>query len=838
MFAENALRKLLGIFIRHRMIGYKGMIRSIKNRNNGIGTIIASNHPSYIDPIILLLSLLKDIDVVPVIGENIYVKYKRLLEKYNPIVVPSFVLNSSELKKEILDLSKRSILKTLREKKNILIYPSAQLQRIPGESVGDVSFLKDLIDSTKCNVYTCNVTGAWNGAFSRKHDNSDSFIKKILMQAYHFVGLSDENLDDEIKFYFKPLKMSNKSISKEEFNEMIENALKYEGVEDKENKVEIDVIFKKFLEDILKDMGHDVKVHAELDLEENLGIDSIKRASIAADLAKRSGVPFMTLMSKVKDIYQDFVKAKGSKDIETKKIIDDCECMNDELHECNDYFVKDSSNVIEAFYKMYSDRPNTICVSDNGNTYTYKDILHKAISLSSIISKRRPKDKYIGVLMPLCGFGLISFFAVIISGKIPVMMGHKVSKLGRSIKALKIKLIISSYEFGDMVFVDMNKNIYSKMLFLESLTLDMMDIDSIKDIIFKNIDFDVLNNEVACIMFTSGSSGSPKIVPITHKAISSNILGSFQRLDISDGSIISPVFTCLPIFHAYGLVSGLLLPVLLGVPVVLVSNPIAYNIPDIIAGCKFSFVFSIPTIALNWVQNGLNRKIKQPKKDMNFVMGAELLTNISANAIKKYFNCKKIYVGYGLTECSPVVSLGIHSNEGNVGKPISKIQIRISNKGEVLVAGSSVFNGYLFSKNKNVFKSIDGVKFFSTKDLGIVNDIGEIVLHGRSDRVIKIKGEKISLEQVESYLKHKFSADCCVVSINVDDSKNNNEVYCFFSKSDISFNDVRKEVSKRFSFMLDDVFYIEKMPLVSSGKTDIEDVIRIASFLRGKNENK
>ena len=302
-------------------------------------------------------------------------------------------------------------------------------------------------------------------------------------------------------------------------------------------------------------------------------------------------------------------------------------------------------------------------------------------------------------------------------------------------------------------------------------------------------------NDLMQILYTSGTTGDPKGVLLTHKNIYSNLLGisKFFKIDGSQEKLLS----ILPLTHIFEQTIGFFLPFFYRAHIVYAHSYAA--IADLMQEYKITKLLAVPEflkVLLSKIKAQVEKKGKTKifNKFLAFAgkvnkrwiskllfyslhkkFGGKLDTIASGGAfldpkVEQTWNALGFTVlqGYGLTETAPVVTCNTYDERklGSVGKVLDGVQVKISDEGEVLVKGAGVFSGYFKNeeKTKEVFTQ-DG--FFKTGDMGYLDDDGFLFLKGRQKYVIVGPGaQNVFPEDIELELnKVEGVKDSCVVGL-------------------------------------------------------------------------
>ncbi|MCM8783692.1 MAG: AMP-binding protein [Candidatus Omnitrophica bacterium] len=307
-------------------------------------------------------------------------------------------------------------------------------------------------------------------------------------------------------------------------------------------------------------------------------------------------------------------------------------------------------------------------------------------------------------------------------------------------------------------------------------------------------------DDLAMLVYTSGTTGNPKAVMLSHRNITSNIkmIRKIFQWDWRDNFL-----SLLPLSHMFELTCGLLAPFSSGAKITYISSLRPDYILDTMKDEKVTFVMVVPGI-LRLIRMEILKHIKQIslKKKLIFylcfgICAVFRLFNLNLGKImfkkihERFGRSLKFFVsggaplspfiiwwfdvlgitilqGYGLTEASPVISVNtpLENRIGSVGKPLPGIEVRIENDfatGEVLVRGENVMLGYY--KNTQESKSALRDNWLYTGDIGRIDSHGFLYILGREKNVIVLEsGLKVYPEELEEeLLKKPAIREVCVI---------------------------------------------------------------------------
>ena len=259
-------------------------------------------------------------------------------------------------------------------------------------------------------------------------------------------------------------------------------------------------------------------------------------------------------------------------------------------------------------------------------------------------------------------------------------------------------------------------------------------------------------DQLCTIMFTSGTTGKSKGVMLTHRNVAEN--ATCLDMKIPERIVI---MTVLPIHHAYCLSMDILKGVSLGA--VICINDSLMRVAKNIKLFKPEMILMVPLMIETMAKKLEETSCLPAKMVKNQVFGKQFHTICSGGAYldPKYIEMFQKYgiviqQGYGMTECSPVISISQRWNIRNdaVGQLVPNCQAKTV-EGELWVKGSSVMQGYYKMPEETAETLEDG--WLKTGDLGYVDEDGFVYLTGRKKNLIITKnGENVSPEEIENAL--------------------------------------------------------------------------------------
>lgn len=527
-------------------------------------------------------------------------------------------------------------------------------------------------------------------------------------------------------------------------------------------------------------------------------------------------------------------------------------------------------------------RPGALAVVDSlGARLTYFELLTAAIGLADLLSSKLGDASCIGILLPPSGGACVANLAITLLGKLPVNLNYTFnqSQIDHCIKDCHITHVVST----ERVLKRVRPSV-SAVVKLEDVREDASRLTKIKAwmeaefvpqrllghllpgmVPYKKVHYPIDSGNLqhqsaetlsrlddpATIIFTTGSTGDPKGVVLSHSNILSNINAIKDQGQIQTGEVVMGV---IPYFHSFGLTMTLWLPLCLGETAVYHYDPLdAKRIGDLCETHKATTLVCTPTMMSLYLKRC---KANQFDTVRSTILGGEKLSPQQFCDIKSKLG-KEPLQGYGLAETSPVVSCSVPGDlvtydgrtvrgtrADSVGMPLpgtivrvvdveSGVDLPLGKEGLIWIKGPQVMMGYLNRPALTEEVVIDG--WFRTGDMGLLDSDGFLKITGRLSQFSKISGEMVPHLAVEDAIKSVSDAgadDVCVTS--VADAKRGERLVVVHSKLAMPPMEVveklrESDIPRLWIPSPDDFIEVEALPILASGKKDLRAINQIAS---------
>ncbi len=416
-----------------------------------------------------------------------------------------------------------------------------------------------------------------------------------------------------------------------------------------------------------------------------------------------------------------------------------------------------------VFRSLLRNARRTLVVDDRGS-YTGAELIVAAFHVADEIEKRSSAPQ-IGLMLPTSAAFPIAALASWMLGRVIVPLNYllKEEELDYVVEHSGIDAVVTVGPMLDAVGYRPNVPAVIEM--------DKIDFKSVPSLRWPSLKRD---EDLAALLYTSGTTGKPKGVMLTHGNLISNIHQGAQGMNASKHDTFLGV---LPQFHCFGVTQLTLTPLVYGAKVVYTAR---FSPPKIfeLARTHHATVFiGIPSMYAALI----NAKSGKPGDFLSMkimVSGAEPLPDATLERFREKFGIK-ICEGFGMTELSPAtnVSLPDCTKRHSVGKPLPQIEQRIvdpnteeelsvGQEGELRLRGPNLMAGY-YKRKSDTVNAIDDQGYMRTGDIARIDEDGYLYITGRIKEMIIVGGENVFPREVEEILnKHNAVEASGVIGVN------------------------------------------------------------------------
>ena len=503
---------------------------------------------------------------------------------------------------------------------------------------------------------------------------------------------------------------------------------------------------------------------------------------------------------------------------------------------------------------------------NGGMTLTRALILRRLLRKFALDSN----EKNVGVLIPPTVGGALTNMALALDKRVAInlnyslsndLMNHCIREAGIK-HVLTTKLVMEKFDHFDLdcelIYLDdfkekvtgLDKGIGFAManLIPGGMVCSMLGLNSIKA------------DDLMTIVFTSGSTGVPKGVMLSHQNILTNAAAFEKAAQFKPSDTIIGI---LPFFHSFGYTATLWGAMMCNVKGAYHVNPLeAKQVGKLIKRHKGTILMTTPTFLRSYMRRC---KPEQLASLDAIVTGAERLPPELADQYEEKFGVRPVQ-GYGITELSPGVAANIPASrqrgdfqvdakEGTVGRPICNVSAKVldldtneelppNESGMLWITGPNVMLGYLNNEKATKEVIVDG--WFKTGDMAKIDEDGFITITGRLSRFSKIGGEMVphlKVEEVLSKLLDKTpdddSDDNLHVAVSaVPDEKKGERLVVLYTTTHTTPDEMRQAL---IDAGLPNIFIpsagcfhkVDKLPLLGTGKLDLRGIKDMAAEIYG-----
>ncbi len=865
----NIIVFILRILLRLRYrVTIKGL-DAIRPSKPGQGILFLPNHPALIDPLIMYITLHDRFHPRPLADESQVdlpvVRY--VMELVRCVTIPDIASKGRHSRDEVL-AAMAEITKSLQHGDNVLLYPSGRICRSRYESIrgngGVAAILKQAPD---IRVVLARTTGLWGSSFSRASGRAPSLagdaFKHFLYALANFIFFMPRRqvviefsepadiphsgerlvLNRYLEDFYNSKTAANAFVPHYWWQGSTPRLMPEPG----EKKIARDAgrvseaVQRQVFAKVTSICGAE-NITNEDNLAGDLGLDSLGLAELAVWIEQEFGhtIDDLETLNTAGDL---LLAASGQiisrKNGQVTRVPKKWFAAQDR----EPLMMGEGQTITELFLAQARQKPGKVLIADLlGGVRSNRDIITALHLLVPAFAKI--PETTVGLMLP-AGVGCTTcYLALLFAGKTPVLVNWTVGEgnMAYCLDKVGVKTVVTAKALvGRLAGQGMK---------LDGLRVDWLHLEDLaktftlpKKISAKLqsygswslLDSHGSGDDIAAILFTSGSEARPKAVPLSHANFLANLRDVSQVLQFhGDDSLLG----ILPPFHSLGLTGTLLLTVCMGLKTVYHANPTEAGVLAKIAEVyKTTVLIGTPTFL-----NGILRAAEPGQLEaLRLVFtGAEKCPEHVYQTMARDCPGAVMCEAYGVTECAPGVSLNRPDRPvpGTIGPMLpsmehvivdvdSRQRVALGEQGMLLVRGPNVFRGYLHHDGKQPFVEYDGKQWYETGDLVSEDDQGVLTFRGRLKRFIKLGGEMISLPAIEAALLSQVDTakdDAIPFAVEATADEEQPEVVLF-----VTFEMSRQEANKAIRTAglsplhnIRRLVKVEEIPVLGTGKTDYQ----------------
>ncbi len=874
----------LAVWLRYRVVT-RGMEDVAQRGRRGI--LFLPNHPGLIDPIIIGTTLLGPFRARFLADEEQVDRFfiRNLARRIGVIPIPD-PANMGADAREAVECGLARCVEALRNGDNVVIYPAGHIMRGRHESLSGNSAVRWILDQLPdVRVVLIRNRGLWGSRFSYAWGEVPS-VGRVLRKG--IAGLLACGIffapQRRVELEFVEPDDLPREASRGELNRWLEGFYNADAPpatyvpytfwerggtrEMSEPRYDSDTgdvsavadTTRHAVVEYLREQTGVADIHDELHLARDMGLDSLARAEMLTWLSGEFGYPPGDVDSL--QTVRDVLLAAGGQAVSARlaelkpvppKWLAGGAGLSESVVE-----LPAGRTITEVFLAQARSDPGRPVTADQASGMrTFRDVVVGVMVLRPVIEQM--EGDRVGILMPAGVAADVVYMATLFAGKTPVMINWTVGarNLEHCLSLVGVRRVLTARRLVERfkaTGVDLSPA-EGMFAYLEDLAGGISKLTKLRALLAGRVSWASLDKAalrlspeaLAVVLFTSGSEAMPKAVGLTHANILANLADIAAMEILRRGDRLLGI---LPPFHSFGLTVTTVLPMCMGVPVAHHPDPTeAPTLARIIEAYRATVMVGTPTFLDAIARASSANQLKSLRLA---VTGAEKCPDRTYDRLERINPDMEILEGYGVTECSPIVSVNRpgRTRRGAIGEPMDSVQwvivdvdtpsqpVEPGRQGMLLVRGPSVFGGYLHYDGASPFVEFAGQTWYRTGDLVVEEPGGVLRFSGRLKRFVKMAGEMISLPAIESVLAGEFDVPAAdddasalegpSLAVEAAGAEGQVEIVLFTTSSLTreAVNRAIREAGLSGLHNIRRVIEIDEIPVLGTGKTDYRELKR------------
>jgi long-chain acyl-CoA synthetase len=428
--------------------------------------------------------------------------------------------------------------------------------------------------------------------------------------------------------------------------------------------------------------------------------------------------------------------------------------------------------ILEKVIDHAVETPNNVAIVDDKRTLTYRELVYGSNLFVDHLEAVAPRAEFgdkVGLLIPPTAAFVVAFGGTRWADRVAMPLNYllKPEELVGIVQDSGVKVIFT-IEFFKPLAEAVAAQTGVKVVYMESLKFEKPGMAAMAAIAMNAANLRKYlkplparnPDDVAVIMYTSGTSGVPKGVMLTNRNLESNAIDSCQHARFTEKTVFLGV---LPMFHTLGLMGCMLIPMMLGSKVVYQARFSPMGVFEAVKNHGVGVLIMVPTMYAVMA----NAKAAKPEVLASVrivISGGEPLPVTLIEQFREKLG-QTLMEGFGLTETSPIVALSMPwaHKPGSVGQIIPHVQVKTvddhgndlpvgADGGELYIKGPNVMKGY-YNKPDVTAEVLTPDGWFKTGDIARIDADGYLFITGRKKDMIIMAGEKVFPREIEDAIK-------------------------------------------------------------------------------------
>ena len=826
--------------------------------------LLLPNHPGLIDPVLILTTFYGTLRPRTVLFEGNFPGLVRVLlvRLLDAVAIPDLTKPNPEAHQRT-ERAIEEVIEGLHKGENFVLWPSGHAQRDGVEHLRSARALADILKAVpEVTIVTVRTRGVWGSMFSVAQTGKLPDLFKCLVKGAGFLlanfvllmprrpvemtvrvvnrkdlpGLNRESVNRWFEEWYnvgspeKPTFVPYHFLSSQKDFDYPPLVLAEEPeIELKKVPAEIRSAVIEILKSQVPDVDSSGEPKPETHLED-LGLDSLQRMELALAIEQRFGHSSDIAPVTIGHLYAMAQGLGASRTVPAPK-----EWFSQPENVTPLKILAET--IPEAFMERARTTPRDVVSEDDfSGVLTYGTLATAALIMARRFSKLPGKN--VGLMLPASVASDTMLLGLYLANKLPILLNWTTgpANLQHAAKLTELSHVITSRTLRERLNLSIEGVTF---IDVEDLRKDVGKLERIWTFVKFRLFAKWISrtipkpdlDDMAVVLFTSGSEKAPKAVPLTHRNIISNIRILPVILDLSTRDA---VLGSLPMFHSFGFTLTGLFPLLAGIRVIHHPDPTdAAALARKIGNYKPTVVVGMPSLIAHLYERSRPGELQSVRL---IAVGAEKCPEPVFDLISRTTPDALVLEGYGITECSPMVCANQPGKikRGTIGKTLPTVDLCVvdlnSNEtlpagkvGMLLVSGPSVFKGY-WGTEDSPFVQREGKQWYKTGDLVEFDQEGFIHFRGRLKRFIKAGGEMISLPALEEPFTTKYPPNDEGIRVAVEgvETERGRQIVLFttFPLELAEANDLLVKSGFRGVMRLDAVRQLKEIPQLGTGKID------------------